>query len=209
MSISTKVPKKNSALIKTLLVVCCIGLLTAIVWQYFIMQDKTGTDVIQSAEPTTEQHPDKTLRDSPTETIDTSIHEVDITLANEADLLKLPDYTPASFRQYLSEKLRNNHPVKRDNVTVTPTWIVNKISQVAIQGGQAPVATDGTVYPGGAPILWVLTPAGTWDEVGLNDPLCTSTHGGKIYEEFVPTCYDEAHPDSYKNPNGSIKALAN
>jgi hypothetical protein len=140
--------------------------------------------------------------------LDTTVHEVNITLQTEADISKLPDYTPSSFKAYMLNLLKNNKSFTNSEGTVLiAQYEVSKISQVNISGGVAPVDKAGNGYPGGAPAIWVLTPAGTWDEATLNGPVCKSKNGGLIYEEFVIQCSNSAG-DLVKNPNGSITSLA-
>lgn len=204
--------EKGFSVVEILAIIVVVGLLGAVGWLVYDRQ-KSKTD-----EPTTQSSTKQTIQDdakqdskentTTTPKMDTTIHEVSISLKSEADLAKLPDYTPASFKSYLAEKLRNNKPFDNGEAIVAETWIISTISQVNIRGGQVPTDKDGNSYPGGAPIIWVLTPAGTWDQESLNGPVCTSKNGGKIYEEFVTTCYDGGQPDGVKNPNGSIKLLA-
>lgn len=193
--------QKGFGVVEILIVVVVVGLLSIVGWLVYDRQKSKSDDktsVVQASEQATT-----------TNRVDTTIHEVIISLKSETDLAKLPDYTPASFKSYLAEKLRDNKPFHNGETIVTQTWKINKISQVNIEGGQVATDEDGNGYPGGAPLIWVLTPAGTWDEESLNVPVCTSKNGGKIYEEFVSTCYDDAHPHGIKNPNGSIKTRLN
>jgi cytoskeletal protein RodZ len=207
--------EKGFGVVEILLVIVVVGLLGVAGWMFFNKQrdkdnDNKTTSTQQTAQKSTEQKPTNSDDTAPKK-IDTSIHEVDIRLQTEADIAKLPSYTPDSFKTYFTEKLRDNK-FYRNNVDDADTiteWRISKISQVNVQGGQVPVDKSGEGHPGGAPAIWVLTPAGTWDQETLNGPVCTSKSGGKIYEEFVPTCYDDAHPDGIKNPNGSIASLNN
>jgi len=140
--------------------------------------------------------------------LDTTVHEVDIKLQTEADISKLPDYTPSSFKAYMLDLLNNNKSfTSSEGVVETVQYSVSKISQVNISGGTVPVDKAGNGYPGGAPAIWVLTPAGTWDEESLNGPVCKSKNGGLIYEEFVKQCSNSSG-DLVNNPNGSITSLA-
>lgn len=128
------------------------------------------------------------------------------------DISKLPEYTPASFKAYMLDILQKNKFYHNgvDDVDTIAQYQISKISQVNIVGGQVPVDKNGEGHAGGAPVIWVLTPAGTWDQETLNGPVCKSKNGGLIYEEFVKECYTDANTDSSwtKNPNGSIKSLA-
>ncbi len=141
--------------------------------------------------------------------IDTAIHDVAITLNTEADLAKLPSYTPESFKTYMAGILRNNTPSYNGEADVTMQYRISKISQVNISGGLLPVDKDGNGYPGGAPIIWVLTPSGSWDLESLNSAACTSKNGGKVYVEFVSQCATirDDYSSWQKNPNGSILSI--
>jgi Tfp pilus assembly protein PilE len=141
--------------------------------------------------------------------LDTTVHEVNIKLQTEADISKLPDYTPSSFKAYMLDLLKNNKLwVGVDGVAYTTKYSVLTISQVNILGGMIGTDKDGNVnLAGGAPALWVLTPAGTWDTESLNGPFCKSKNGGLIYEEFVKQCSNSSG-DLVNNPNGSITSLA-
>lgn len=205
-----KTNQNGFSVVEILIVVVFIGLLGAVGWLLYDRQNnktqsKEATTTQISQDSTEQTNGEKEIT---TKKVDTAIHEVNISLKSEADLAKLPDYTPASFKNYLAEKLRNNKSFDNGEAIVTETLKISKISQVNIQGGQVPTDKDGNGYSGGAPAIWVVTPAGNWDQETLNGPVCISKNGGKIYEEFVPTCYDDAHPDGRKNPNGSIKSLA-
>jgi cytoskeletal protein RodZ len=198
--------QKGSAhvVIVTILGVALVGALGFIFWQNFIARN-TETNTDNSVKAEKNEKKEEALK-----TVDTSIHEVSISLKTEADLTKLPNYTPDSFKSYLEEKLRNNKSFDNGETMVTETWKISKISQVNIQGGQVPTDKDGNGYPGGAPAIWILTPAGTWDQETLNGPMCTSKNGGKVYEEFVSECFiDPNSPSPIKNPNGSIASLTN
>jgi hypothetical protein len=147
-----------------------------------------------------------------TNKIDTSIHDVDIKMQTSADISKLPDYTPASFKAYMSNILKTNAYSRNiiDDVDTITQYQINKISQVNISGGQVPVDKTGHGHPGGAPAIWVLTPNGTWDQETLNGPVCKSKNGGLIYEEFVKECLPDSNSTAMvKNPNGSITSINN
>ena len=137
--------------------------------------------------------------------VDTSITDVEISLKTEEDISKLPAKTPASFKSYLLGKLKNNSP---DNSGCIEQYSISKISLVNIKGGGASVSAgtnDNGSCVGGAPRVWVLTPANSWDDVSLNGPVCTSKNGGLVYEEFARECYTDPSADTLvKNPNGSI-----
>lgn len=202
--------QKGFSVVEILIVIAVVGLLGVVGWRVYDLQ-KSKSDSNSATAQTSQQEQNKegtTNQVVVADNMDTTIHEVNISLKSETDLSKLPDYTPASFKSYIAEKLRNNTSFDNGEAIVTETWKISKISQVNIQGGQVPTDKDGNSYAGGAPAIWVFTPAGTWDQESLNGPVCTSKNGGKIYEEFVTTCYDDAHPNGIKNPNGSIKALA-
>lgn len=171
------------------------------------------TNTINNAETSTQQ----TVKDDSTKItkVDTTIYDVNISLIKVEDLSKLPSYTPDSFKAYMLDVLKKNTPTVNDEVRVACgydgkngdliaiNYIISKISIVNVSGSSAPQNLNtGSGCPGGAPIVWVLNPAGSWDKVNPENGLCKSSGGGLIYEEFTPMCNNE------KNPNGSIKSLA-
>ena len=190
--------------VEGLLIVAVVGLIGAV---GYIVYDKTQNkdDETDTAQTTQKKADDKKVKN--TVALDTTIHDVDITLKTEADLAKLPSYTPDSFREYLASELRDNKPETSGEVTLTKTWEINKISQFNIKGGIFNTDDDGETYPGGAPLVWVISPSGTWGELGINSSSCTTEAGGKVYEEFVAICYDETANDYIANPNGSITTV--
>ncbi len=147
--------------------------------------------------------------------LDTTVHEVGITIQTEADISKLPDYTPSSFKAYMLNLLKNNTPFAAfpgqadEGPLLTMQYGISKISQVNISGSASAAPVDKAVngYFGSTPTIWVLTPAGTWDEESLDGIVCKSKNGGLVYEEFVKQCLDSAG-DLVQNPNGSITSLA-
>ena len=146
------------------------------------------------------------------DTIDTTIHEVNITLESEIDVDKLPGYTPSSFKAHMKAVLKDNDPVESniDECTVIATYQVTKISQVNIQGGVVPMDVNKRYScAGGAPVLWVLTRSASWDDETLNGPPCVSKNGGLVYEEFATVCYTDTDRFGINNPNGSITSIAN
>jgi hypothetical protein len=199
----------------TIIMILAIGLIGGASW--YVLKYKNKKSAIDNTSQTTQkqqavvpeqQETTPTQQEVAPKKIDTTVYDVNISLKSEADLAKLPDYTPATFKSYLAEQLRYNKPHYFGENIVALTWKISKISQVNIEGAQVDTDENGNGYPGGAGAVWAMTPAGTWDRETLNGPVCISKNGGKIYEEFVPTCYDDAHPDGIKNPNGSIKLLA-
>jgi hypothetical protein len=185
-------------IIIVVLVVALIGALGFVFWQNFIQNDVNTSD--------NETQSKKTNND---QAFDTSVHTISpIMMQSETDISKLPDYTPSSFRTYISTLLKQNKPPGADCDTAAPAYVVSKISQVNIRGGVGATAQGDQNCPGGAPVVWVLTPSGKWDEASLNGPMCKSENGGLIYEEFMPECYVESSTGSLvKNPNGSITSL--
>lgn len=186
------------------LVVALLGALGFIFWQNFIHKESvttgTETQVVQKEDKNTNKD----------QTIDTSIYVVDIMMQSEVDINKLPDYTPLSFKNYIANILKQNKTPGTDCDNATPAYKISKISQVNIRGGMGMLTQDSQGCPGGAPVVWVLTPSGTWDEASLNGPMCKSENGGLIYEEFMPECYVDSNASSLvKNPNGSITSLNN
>lgn len=206
--------EKGFGAVEILIVLVIVGLIGGTGWYVLRGKNKITKPSETSNTHKTESQASQTKKSVENNTasnkIDTSIHDVDIKLHTEADIDKLPSYIPASFKTYMLSILRNNKPYNNGDIAVTPQYIINKISQVNIKGGQFPVDKNGQGYPGGAPAIWVLTPSGTWDEETLNGPVCKSKNGGLVYEEFVPKCYTNPKTDSFvKNPNGSITLLNN
>ncbi len=186
-----------------ILVLVIVGALGFVVWKNFLAP-KDNQSVAQTVESEKIDEPQKA------DTIDTSIHEVSITLESEADVDKLPDYTPSSFKAHMKSVLKNNTPIESniDDCTVIATYQITKISQVNIQGGAAPMDVDKKyTCAGGAPIVWALTPSSSWDEETLNGPPCVSKNGGLIYEEFASICYTDADRYGIDNPNGSVTSI--
>ena len=198
-----KKTEQGFGILEAVIIVMIVALLLLAGW-FVLNKQKSDTDSQTGS-----------TNNNVTQTDPTTIYDVDITLQTEADLDKLPDYTPASFKTYLAEILRNNSYAYNENegVDTIVEYRISKISQVNIAGGRAVVDKDGNGYPGGAPVIWVLTPSGAWDEESLNGPVCTSKNGGKIYEEFAAECYTEygaTDQSSWgKNPHGSITSLGN
>ena len=111
--------------VEGLLIVAVVGLIGAV---GYIVYDKTQNkdDETDTAQTTQKKADDKKVKN--TVALDTTIHDVDITLKTEADLAKLPSYTPDSFREYLASELRDNKPETSGEVTLTKTWEINKIN---------------------------------------------------------------------------------
>lgn len=204
--------EKGFSVVEILIALAVVGLIGGAGW--YVYQNKNKADnKTDNAQQTKQETSEKTDNDSATATskIDTTIHEVDIKMQTAADISKLPEYTPASFKAYMLDILQKNkfYHNNVDDVDTIAQYQISKISQVNIVGGQVPVDKNGEGHAGGAPAIWVLTPAGAWDQETLNGPVCKSKNGGLIYEEFVKECYTDPNTDSWtKNPNGSIKSLA-
>jgi hypothetical protein len=178
-----------------------VGTLGFIFWQNFVKSDQVVEQEAGTSAPRNEPaEPDELLTKQ-----DTSIHSVDIKLQTSGDITLLPEYTPASFRSHMQELLSGNISGQGmfDCGTVVLQYQISRISQVNIEGGVVPVNEQGETCSGGAPAIWVLTPAGTWDEETLNGVVCSSKNGGAVYEEFAPEC-SENGSTFVKNPNGSI-----
>ena len=193
--------------VEGLLIVAVIGLIGAVGYiVYDKMQDKDDkTDTAQTTQKKTDEEKIK----NPI-ALDTTIHDVDITLKTEADLAKLPSQTPDSFREYLASELRSNTPIDAEylnGAVIMPTIAIDKISQFNVRGGRMFTTENNEAAPGGAPVVWVLDPSGGWSEETRNGPTCVSKNGGKIYEEFVAECYDAASDAYIANPNGSITTI--
>ena len=188
-----------------ILVLAIIAALGYVVWNnYLVPKDNQPTAQVTGSESISE------LQEG--DTIDTTIHEVNITLESEMDVDKLPSYTPSSFKTHMKAILKNNNPVESniDECTVIATYEVTKISQVNVQGAMVPTDVNKRYgCAGGAPILWVLTPSASWDDETLNGPSCVSKNGGLVYEEFAAICYTDTNRFGINNPNGSITSIAN
>lgn len=208
-------------LVLLLVILLAVGAVGTTGWFiYANQQTKTtnktaATTTKQVSQNSSEQKP-ADIAPSAQEEASPYVHTVDITLQTEADSSKLPEYTPASFRTYMLEKLKNNKSwdsgtdANGSPVILTDNYIVLKISPVNIFGGSVPVSKNGEGYAGGVPKLWVLNLQGSWDEVSLNGwVLCTTENGGKVYQEFAAECYtsDDSTSKLIKNPNGSISSL--
>lgn len=204
-----KANQKGFSVVEILIVIVVVGLLGAVGWMVYDRQNSKT----KNKETVTTQSNQKSKNDTDTKKIDTPIHEVDIKMQTAADIDKLPEYTPASFKAYMLDILQKNryYHDNVDDVDTISQYQITKISQVNIVGGHVPVDKNGEGHAGGAPAIWVLTPTGAWDKESLNGPVCTSKNGGKIYEEFVKECYTDYNgtQESWeKNPNGSIKSSA-
>ncbi len=206
-----KLNQKGFSVVEIIIVVVVIGLLGAVGWLVYDRQNnKTANSNSTSSQTTQNTQQKPTSESSDSKNIDTSIHDVDIKMQTAADISKLPDYTPASFKAYMLELLKDNKYSYNqiDDVNTITQYQVTKISQVNIIGGMVPVDKNGDGHAGGAPAIWVLTPKGTWDEETLNGPVCKSKNGGLIYEEFEKECYAGSNTTTLvKNPNGSITSI--
>ncbi len=203
--------KKNEngiAAVAVLSVLIVIGALAGTGWYVWKNQQKDNSQQNQTSTQPTETKKESSQPEQKKK-IDTTITETNISLKTAADVDKLPAVTPASFKAFMLEKLQNNKPSAEGCIL---SYNVSKISSVNIKGGGATVSTTGEFggeCVGGAPVLWVITPDGKWDEVSLNGVVCKSSGGGLVYEEFAAECYKDPNTDSLvKNPNGSIKSLA-
>ncbi len=199
--------KKNQngfSAVGILLVVVVLGLIGGTGWYVWQKQDKN--DAVTKTSSQISEDKAKT-QETKKETNLTTI-DVNISLKTAADISKLPSSIPESFKTYLLGKLKANTP---DTLGCIVLYSVSKISAVNIKGGGAAVSAtgnDNSECIGGAPLVWVLTPAGKWDEVSLNTAVCKSENGGLIYEEFAAECYTNPNTESLvKNPNGSVTAL--
>lgn len=156
------------------------------------------------------ENKDEKQATAPNQTLGTTIMDVDLKFSSEADITKLPDRTPDSFKTFLLSKLKNDQV---DSDGCKPVYTITKISAVNIKGGISRTVASSSgnkdnCITGGAPNLWVLAPNGNWEEVSLNGPFCKSKSGGIVYEEFAPECATSDKSFSYvKNPNGSIANL--
>lgn len=168
-------------IIIAVLVVALAGTLGVVAWQNFVNKPESSVknDSVETTAQTESSATNKSEKESDTveentpvvEAPDTSTHAVNITgIQVASDLSRLPDYTAASFKQYLTGVLNSNS--WRSNGTDAQTgqdlmvrdqYTITSISPSRIEGGVAPVSQSGEVYPGGAPCVWVLS-GGTWSK---------------------------------------------
>jgi hypothetical protein len=201
---SSKQTGSAHVVIISTLVIALFSTLGFVFWQNFINKPQAVTK-IQSSIATSEES--SNTEQSPIK-IDTSIHDVDIKMQSAADINQLPSYAPSSFKPYMQQILANNTASKGmfDCGTAVVQYQISKITQVNIEGGTVPVNEKGQTCSGGAPVIWVLAPTGSWDQETRNGIVCKSKNGGLIYEEFAPECYLDAN-SLIKNSNGSITSL--
>lgn len=187
-----------------LLILVIVGLLVFVGW--YVWNSKKSTDKTYNESSSVSG---VSTNKASVSKVDINIHDVDISLKTASDISKLPSYTPASFKTFLTAKLQSNTPDSNGCITL---FKLSKISQFNISGGQSSADSAGNAGTdnclSGAPVVWVVTPKGTWDEVSLNGPLCISQNGGKVYQEFTAKCYTDSNAESsITNPNGSITSL--
>ena len=191
----------------TVLVLCVAGFASYTVWSNN-QDDSVKTEEIllqeqQSAEPNIEVSIDEDVDNMQKN----RVYEVEInSLVTLEDTKKLPEYTPVSFKQYIAELLRNNTP--KDDGCISSYSIV-LISNFNINGGASsnlasPAGEEGEdlACGSGAPLMWVLNPDSSWEEISRNGTLCRSEGNGLVYEEFAAECFDGE--EFIKNPNGSV-----
>lgn len=189
------------------IIVVIVGLLGGISW---FVYSRNSDDATRNSETQAQTSKNNIDQEPVSDEVDTSIYEVDIDMQTAADISKLPEYTPESFKKYMLDILQENefYHNEVDDVDTITQYQISKISQFNIIGGRVPVDKNGETRAGGAPAIWVLTPTGKWDEESLNGAVCKSENGGLIYEEFVEECFTDPNTDSWvKNPNGSITTL--
>ena len=171
--------------------------------------------LVQNHETATQNNASLDLQSTDTTSSDSSdesdnVVEVNLHLKSVEDLDNLPAITPESFKELLKEDLAKNTPDENGCVSV---YNISKVSKANIEGGayaesdieEANIEDCGS----GAPILWVLTADGDWDQLSGNGyPDCESINGGLVYEEFATECYatDDSN-DLIQNPNGSVSSL--
>lgn len=207
-------------LVVIILVIAIIGVSG---WFVYKNQDKKTSNNTSSSKAATktDTQTQQTTKTENTEVkkVDTTIYEVNISLVKVEDLSKLPSSTPETFKAYMLDVLKKNTPKSKTEGSgcdgevgdlIATNYVITKISGANISGGMGGINLNmGGGCPGGAPVLWVLTPESTWEEVSMNGPSCKSNSGGIIYEEFAKECYnDKEMMKLVKNPNGSIKSLA-
>lgn len=203
---SMKKTQKGFSAVEALVIVLIVALLGFAGW--FVWHSKQKDTPVSKSTTSQNSAAKKQAASTTPAKIDTTITTVDLAFRTEADLSKLPSVAPASFKAYLSEKLKAN---VADTSGCIEVFTISKISSVNIAGGGHSESKSGedTSCMGGAPRVWVLTPGGTWDDETLNGPVCKSKNGGLVYEEFAAKCYTDKNTDSYvDNPNGSITSLS-
>ncbi len=203
---------KGFGVLQIILLVVVVGIVSGVGF-YVYTSNKQTTETLNNADKsnsvTTEKYINATGNQPKAvdENVTKSpyIKEVDITLQTPDDVSKLPEFTPASFKSYMTDVLKNNvFTTNKDYINI---YKISLISDVNIRGGNTSVDKTSS-YIGGAPAIWVLNPKGSWDEETLNGPVCKSKNGGLIYEEFVSQCATDSGDQPWiKNPNGSISQL--
>lgn len=200
------------ALIVIILVLATIG---ATGWFVYKNQNKKTDN--NSANTTSNLKSDSTSSDQTIKTdkadenkIDTTIYSLAVSLRKVEEVDKLPTYIPESFKTFIKSKITKS--INEDNGCESKGYVYNitKASQVNIQGAVSASVPEGVTCPGGSGVLWVLTPDGNWDEIGLQSmPPCKSVNGGALYEEFAKDCSTDYvnRSNTVANPNGSIKSL--
>lgn len=193
--------QKGFSIIELLLIIILAGALGGIGWYVWGEHSKK---IASNDKPVSTSNEKKESSSDEASTVT----DVKISLKTEADISKLPDDTPASFKAFMLEKLKANTTDGDGCITV---YTISKISAVNILGSAGSASASGNDSDscmGGAPLVWVLAPTGKWDEVSLNGPTCKSENGGLVYEEFAADCSTGSDSSSStKNPNGSVTAI--
>lgn len=148
-----------------------------------------SSEIVQT--PTVKVEETPTEKSEPEATTLRKITEVDLLLKEVGDEAQLPEITPASFIEYMKEKLS-----KFDCDSSTGGVTVTKISDEFVGGG---VGCEG-----GFSAIWYQN-SEIWQEFGSQDtPPCTDVESLKIPVEFIATCIDLETAKEKPNPNGSI-----
>lgn len=145
----------------------------------------------------------KTEAEAPVEKNGSKIFVNEVTISdivNVSDLNKLPDYTPAAFVSFMTTILEKN--VATSDECSQNSYGISAISPYNIIGGASPVDAENEICAGGAPIIWILNPDGSWVEETRNGTVCKSSGGGLVYKEFAEEC--QLGDEWIANPNGSI-----
>ncbi len=183
-------------IIEVILCAVIVGMIGFTTW--FVLANKQLDRKPKQTVNTTEQQTEETKQTD----LSKLVQEFELDIKSEADLEKLPDIVPASFKEYAITTVNN---LLKD----CPGSYMNvfKVSAYNIRGGIV-IGMDSQVHlcGSGAPHLFVRTPENTWESVSVQGGTpCTSENGGKVYEEFAEECYTGKDSATLiANPNGSI-----
>jgi len=188
--------------IQVLLIIMIIGVMGFV--GYRITQSKED-EVVPVATQQVEEVAEE-VKAQPEEDIIKAVDPA-VELFTVEDISKLPDYTPASFVEYMTGELEKNVADENGCIMV---YGVNKVSPLNIGGGTGAVSAttlgeEGNCS-GGASTVWYLKD-GKWSYLGFQSiPNCDEIASTTIYKEFsIANCYDTTTENALTpNPNGSI-----